>query len=246
MSARDDQPLSIGARVLDALGLALLLVGFSVIVTGGFREFTPPGPHLGHDVDAAGAARGVAAGVSPLALAAAVAPAARVGGARSAPAVRSNADCLADLPVYPPRRARGRFPGDRVAGLCPEHAAVACLRKRFSRPARAVGYGLVSRRRDRRLQLPAHEGNPPAEHRVLSALPAAAALHLAVLRAPVSLGRTRSLAERVSLGARSISIDWRASTWMRMRRRRRRRRPFSPPIRLRCSTAPLTRNRSSC
>ena len=43
MTVPDQSPLSPWARVLDALGLALLLIGFSVIVTGGFREFTPFG-----------------------------------------------------------------------------------------------------------------------------------------------------------------------------------------------------------
>jgi len=41
MTVPDQSPLSPWARALDALGLALLLIGFSVIVTGGFREFTP-------------------------------------------------------------------------------------------------------------------------------------------------------------------------------------------------------------
>jgi Gpi18-like mannosyltransferase len=43
MSPPDQRPLPIWARALDALGLALLLIGFSVVVTGGFREFTPFG-----------------------------------------------------------------------------------------------------------------------------------------------------------------------------------------------------------
>ena len=43
MSAPDERPLSPWARVLDAAGIAVLLIGFSVAVTGGFREFTPFG-----------------------------------------------------------------------------------------------------------------------------------------------------------------------------------------------------------
>jgi hypothetical protein len=43
MTAPDESPVSPLARVLDGLGVALLLIGFSVVVTGGFREFTPFG-----------------------------------------------------------------------------------------------------------------------------------------------------------------------------------------------------------
>src|SRR5262245_19752971 len=43
MSARDDLSLPMPARALDALSLALLLLSLSVVVTGGFREFTPFG-----------------------------------------------------------------------------------------------------------------------------------------------------------------------------------------------------------
>src|SRR5215510_3895003 len=43
MTAPDEPPLPPWARVLDALGVGLLLIGFSVAVTGGFREFTPFG-----------------------------------------------------------------------------------------------------------------------------------------------------------------------------------------------------------
>lgn len=43
MSERVDQSLPAWARVLDVVGLGFLLVGLSVILTGGFREWTPIG-----------------------------------------------------------------------------------------------------------------------------------------------------------------------------------------------------------
>lgn len=43
LSVQTAATLSLWARVLDALGVTFLLIGFSVIITGGFREWTPVG-----------------------------------------------------------------------------------------------------------------------------------------------------------------------------------------------------------
>ncbi len=172
------------ARVLDALGLALLLIGFSIVVTGGFREWTPFGR-----ISVTSWQRPVAIGAVALLVRHVVwrRPTIVVSRARDAESVaRSRQEVRGVLPVFLATRIGViivGFLGIVMLGYAPNTPPWRVYNNEFlNLPARwDTGWYMVSRRR---LQLASRRSrDSPAEHRILPGLPDADALRVALLRA---------------------------------------------------------------